>query len=365
MKKIIDKKLLLILVVFFLFYNVLLFFKAILIKHLTPNQVTNSIQTIFFKTIIIETFFSILFTIIIMIITKKMVNKNYKFWKVIISHFFLYITTLALLLLIYDLYLFLFENNSLEQAFKSYLIEAIKYSNTYFLIYFMNVFIIYTYYYVNKVTDVELQKAQLKQQLSNVQVNVLKYQLHPHFFFNTLNTISSLIETDKKLAQDTLADFSDLLRDILFLKDSNLMTLSIELKILKRYLDIMSVRFSDHLIIKTNIEDNLENVLIPSLILQPIVENSIKHGYSYATTELEINISIFSNNENLVIEISNTGERLENKEVKFGTGLKNTEERLKTLYNNLYTFQIKNNDNGIGVKTIIAFPIKRESITKN
>ncbi|OBX22160.1 hypothetical protein A9996_17285 [Gelidibacter algens] len=264
--------------------------------------------------------------------------------------------------LIYDVYLFYFSEQVINRTFNYYLLNTIYYSNTYFLIYSVNVFIIYTYYYVDKLKATELQKVELKQQLTDVQVSVLKYQLHPHFFFNTLNSISSLIDINPKLAQNTLADFSDLLRDILFLKDTNLMTLSTEMDILKRYIDIMLIRFSDHLKIIITIEDNLEDVLIPSLILQPIIENNIKHGYSYSITDLEIRLSIFKYGNMLVMEVENNGEPLKNNRCQFGTGLKNTEDRLKTLYDDDYVFTIKNIAHKIGVISKIAIPYRISNI---
>ncbi len=235
----------------------------------------------------------------------------------------------------------------------------IDYSDRHFMFYFIIVFIIYSYYYFNKLNRIELQKSQLKEQLSRVKVNILKYQLHPHFFFNTLNSISSLIETDTKLAQNTLADFSDLLRDILFLKDTNLMPLHVEMKILKRYIDIMTIRFSDHLQVNIDIEENLDNVLIPSLILQPIIENSIKHGYSYKSTDLVIRITIHKIKNRLHIIICNNGEPLKDN-IKYSNGLINTIDRLKTLYSDQYIFELKNDIKNKEVITKIVIPLKKD-----
>ena len=130
--------------------------------------------------------------------------------------------------------------------------------------------------------------------------------------------------------------------------------------ILNKYIDIMRIRFSDDLEVTINVEKNIENVLIPSLIFQPILENSFKYGYSYNKTKLKINLNIFKEMNNLVIEIENDGQLLKNKNIKYGTGLKNTEDRLKTLYNDNYKFSIKNNKDLSGVKTIIQFPIQTE-----
>lgn len=358
MKKFIDKKLFFILCLFYVIYNIINIIKNSILKYYKIDNVNTSWLKFIFDSVIVESFFSVAIIIFIIVVTRKMIDKSYKWYVIFGVHILLSLVSVIIVYIAYDVYLYYFGNIVIKRSFDYYLLNIVNYSNTHFLIYFVNVFIIYTYYYVDKLKDAELQRAQIKQQLTNVQVNVLKYQLHPHFFFNTLNSISSLIDIDPKLAQNTLADFSDLLRDLLFLKDTNLMPLSVEMKILKRYIDIMSIRFSDHLKVDINIDENLDDVLIPSLILQPIIENNIKHGYSYDFTELEISISIFKKEENLVIEIKNNGAPLNLKTLKYGTGLKNTEDRLKTLYNDAFVLSIQNRTPENGVKTILSFPIK-------
>jgi LytS/YehU family sensor histidine kinase len=220
--------------------------------------------------------------------------------------------------------------------------------------------IVYSFYYFQKTQKVELEKSQLSNQLSNARLNVLKYKLHPHFLFNTLNSISSLIESDTKLAQDTIADFGDLLRDLLELKDTSLIPLQEELTISKRYLDIMSLRFSDHLTVSINIEKNIDHVLVPSLILLPIIENSIKHGYSYNITKLEIELSILLKNNKIHITVKNNGEPLKTTKPTYGNGLQNTVDRLRLLYNNSYTYSMKNLQNKKGVITTIIIPVNKK-----
>lgn len=357
MKKIFSDRLFKLLFVFCLFYSFLMFCRNSLLKYNGVGHQDSSWGTLFFDNMIIENIFNVMLILFIIYVTKILISRKSNWYLIFLIHLLLSILTVIIIFLIYDFYLLYIKNFSFDRTFHYYLISITDYSNTHFLIYFINVFIIYTYYYINKTKDIELEKANLKRQLSDVKVNILKYQLHPHFFFNTLNSVSQLIEVDKTLAQNTLADFSDLLRDIVYLKDTNFLNLGKEIDILKRYLAIMSIRFSDDLKINLEVQEGLDDILIPSLMIQPILENSFKHGYSYENTSLKIDILIKKNNENLQIIIKNDGELLPEK-VSYGTGLKNTIERLKTLYEENFKFSIKNNIDNTGVIAEIIFPVK-------
>lgn len=230
-----------------------------------------------------------------------------------------------------------------------------------FLVYFAMIGIINVYYYIKKVRNIEIQKAQIETHLATAKLNMLKAQLHPHFIFNTLNSISALVEIDKEKSQNLIADFGDLFRNILDFKDENLIPLQKEIALLDKYITIISVRFSDHLSIEKNIETDVENELVPHMLLQPMVENALKHGYGYNTTELKVILKIYKNAEYLFIEIENDGELLTQsfeELLQSGTGLKNTQDRLKTLYGNEVEFTLNNNSSN-GVVTFIKIPLKR------
>lgn len=359
MRNIFPKKLFNLLLFFWVFYNLINLSKNSILKYNGLGFKDKSWLSFLFDGFIIENLYSIALFMFIIYTAKKFLD-IYESWFVRFAfHFLLSILTLVIIFFTYDFYTYYFKNLTGTRTLRYYILNIVDYSNVHFLIYFTNVFIVNTYYYLDKIKSTEVQKAKLKQQLSDVKVNILKYQLHPHFFFNTLNSISHLIEVDKTLAQNTLADFSDLLRDIVYLKDTNFLNLGKEIDILKRYLDIMSIRFSDHLEVNLNVQKDLEDVLIPSLIIQPIIENSFNHGYSDKNTSLKIEISIKKNKDYLEIKIKNNGAPLAKNNVIYGTGLKNTIERLETLYDD-YKFSIKNIPNKKGVVTKLAFPIKYE-----
>ena len=235
----------------------------------------------------------------------------------------------------------------------------IPYLDICFLTYFSMLSIIYGHHYITKIKDSENQKTKLQTQLISTKMNILKAQLHPHFVFNTLNSISSLIVVDKKKSQTLIANFIDLFKGILQNKETHLTSLHNELTLLDKYIGIIIERFSDHLIIKKNIDKSLKDALIPNMLLQPLLENAIKHGYSYEKTELVINLTISKKDDNLIITIINNGTLLKKKYrelLKNGIGLKNTNDRLHNLFENNFDFIVKNNETKSGVETFIKIP---------
>jgi len=294
------------------------------------------------------------------IITNKMFSSNLKFKYIFGVHLFLaffitwfiFLTAAVIQLLIGNIDMAFVKENILTWG------HYIDFFDVNLVIYFFMASVIYIYFYVQKMNEIEIQKNALQSQLLNTKMKILKSQLQPHFLFNTLNSISTLIETNPKQAQNTLVDLSELLRDILDLEEKDLIPLKLEISLLKKYLNIMDVRFNDHLTIKLNIPENVTNNLVPSMILQPIVENSIKHGYSNKIKELEIEIEIRKVNFNLVINISNTGAPLNNPQLIEGNGIKNTINRLDTLFGDKHKFMFTNKKKKQGVITTIIIPYR-------
>lgn len=240
-----------------------------------------------------------------------------------------------------------------------FFIDMVSNSNLHFLGYVGFVGIIYCYYYINQNMKIELQKTQISQQLTNVKLEMLKAQLNPHFLFNTLHSISSLIKINPGKAQDMISSLGDLLREIMFIKQEDRLPLDRELDILKKYNDIMLIRFSDHLTIHIDVDDEVQKAMVPSLITQPVVENSIKHGYSSDHTHLEVKIEAYKKNKKLILRIENNGKTFDkNATINYGTGIKNTIERLETLYNTQYKFSFIPLKHGKGVVTMIEIPFE-------
>ena len=310
MKKYIDRKLFLILLGYVGAYHVIYISRRVILKLIKENIYNDTgWLTIIFEPLLSNLIIIPPIILLILLVTKKMIINNYKWRYIILIHFVFSLIYVFLIYLSGNLYNFLIYGGQLEVFSKRILYGA----NLNFLGYVGFVSIIYSYYYINKTTQIGLQKAQLSEQLINVKMEVLKSQLNPHFLFNTLNSISSLIKEDTHKAQHMIGNLGDLLRDILLLKNENRIPLYKEIIILNKYIEIMKIRFSDHLSIKINIEEHVNNALIPTMLIQPIIENSFKHGYSYNFTELEVKLDIYEKDKKLVIQIENNGTLIKEK----------------------------------------------------
>ncbi|MBQ4802293.1 histidine kinase [Aquimarina sp. MMG015] len=358
MRKLIDKKLFLILMGYVSGYKTVTILQEFFLNYLEDRAIENTewfriiIQQIIPTTIIIT---PIVF--IILIVTKIMINRNYKWVYIIPIHFVLSWIYGLLVTLSGVIYLIITEDSTISLSKSEIISELVHSSGRDFLGYVGFVSIIYSYYYINRTSKMEVQKAQLSEQLINVKMEALKSQLNPHFLFNTLNSISALIIEDQKKAQDMIVFLGDLLREVLIIKNENLIPLHQEISLLNKYIDIMRIRFSDHLTMDIQIEEDIEDTLIPSMIIQPIIENSFKHGYSYTVENLNVKLSISKKNNKLLINITNNGEIIKDVESS-GMGIKNIKDRLFTLYNKNFDFTFRNLKNNNGVETIMRIPIE-------
>lgn len=180
------------------------------------------------------------------------------------------------------------------------------------------------------------------------QLKMLRYQLNPHFLFNTLNAISTLIlDGANDTANKAVIRLSDFLRYTLDNDPMSQVTLGSELSAIDLYLEIEKVRFGDRLIVKKSIESPAEKALVPSLILQPLIENAIKYAISPSEEGGTLRISARVQRGVLVMQLSDTGPGLGNGQSKHkscGVGLKNTRERLQQLYGDDQAFTLAPNE---------------------
>ncbi len=190
--------------------------------------------------------------------------------------------------------------------------------------------------YYGKYRERELQSSQLEAQLALAQLDVLKSQLEPHFLFNTLNSIAALARNDGLAAENMTLQLSDLLRSSLDAMGVHEVPLSRELTLLQKYIDIQQMRFQDRLSVAMDIAPSTLSALVPNMILQPLVENAIRHGIGPRRAPGNVRVSSRVVFDELWMEIADDGiglTRYDGTIPPEGVGLRNTRARLQQLYN--------------------------------
>lgn len=200
-----------------------------------------------------------------------------------------------------------------------------------------------------------------EQSLIQAQLQALKTQLHPHFLFNALNAISQLLYENEEEAEKTISQLSDLLRFSLKGDQKQEVTLREELDFLQMYLEIQQTLLQDRLKIVWRVLPDTLEALIPNMILQPLVENSIRHGIAPRISGGTIKIVATQEQGWLTVHICDDGLGLNAKGKKtqqFGIGLSNTRQRLRHLYGKEHEFQIKPANDGKGVTVFLKIPFR-------
>src|ERR1043165_5284383 len=202
--------------------------------------------------------------------------------------------------------------------------------------------------YYRKYQERELRTSQLESQLVAAELQVLKMQLHPHFLFNTLNTISALIHESPEEADEMISQLGDLLRMTLDTVHVHEVALTQELDFLKHYLAIEQTRFQDRLGVTMAIEPETLDALVPNLILQPLVENSIRHGIALRPEAHSIEIKSWRDNGMWRLRVADDGPGLKSDKLplKEGVGLTTTRQRLISLYGPKHDFSLRNSPVG-------------------
>ena len=208
--------------------------------------------------------------------------------------------------------------------------------------------------------ELDLKNRELQQQVVSFKLNALKMQIQPHFLFNSLHSISSLIRKgENNQAIDTISLLSDLLRSTINFQETEFVKLGDEIDIIKKYLSIEKIRFDENLNIEYKIDASLNNCLVPSFILQPILENTFKHGFRNKQKG-EISIECQRDGESILIRVNDNGEGLKpdfKLEVNGGIGLNNIRKRIHNMYDDKANFEIKNRNSG-GVEASLEIPYR-------
>jgi len=203
----------------------------------------------------------------------------------------------------------------------------------------------------------ELRSSQLEAQLAGARLERLQTQLHPHFLFNALNSVLPLVFRDRDAAALTISRLEELLRRSLEADAAQLVPLSRELEFLEMYLEIQKTRFQDRLRVAFDVPRELSGARVPNLILQPIVENAIKHGVSAQPGAGSVEISARRTNGMLVLKVRDDGPGLTEfpRTGGSGLGLANTRERLQQLYGDDHRLSLENVESG-GVEVTLGLP---------
>jgi len=216
--------------------------------------------------------------------------------------------------------------------------------------------------YYGKYRERELRASQLESRLAQTQLEVLRMQLQPHFLFNTLHTISAFMqEGEIEDADRMISRLSDLLRLALDGGGAHEVPLRQEMDFLKTYLEIQQIRFQDQLRVKLDVPDELLDACVPSLILQPLVENAIKHGVTRRAEGGEVSVTITRDDGKLRVAVRDDGPGmradLSRAADGSGVGLANTRARLEQLYGKGQRFAVANDPAG-GARVEITIPLR-------
>jgi signal transduction histidine kinase len=205
----------------------------------------------------------------------------------------------------------------------------------------------HTFVYFRRSQQRERRAMELESQLDRARLQALRMQLQPHFLFNTLNAISTLVRTNPDSAQEMIGSLGQMLRLSLDSGSKAEVPLEQELKFLDSYLEIAQIRFGDRLQVKRDISAVTLNALVPTFILQPLVENALKHGIEPNSVAGVIHIRAGRDGERLILSVSDTGVGLaKTMELSASNGISNTKARLQNLYPGRHHFSVHNRVEG-------------------
>ncbi|HTY60615.1 MAG TPA: histidine kinase [Bacteroidota bacterium] len=217
----------------------------------------------------------------------------------------------------------------------------------------------YTIDYYRHYRERELRTSRLEAKLAEAQLQALRNQIHPHFLFNTLNAISSLMHKNVEAADEAIARLADILRATLEANGTQEVTLRQELGLLTQYIEIEKLRLGERLIVTLAIDKEAYDAMVPNLLLQPIVENAVRYGVSSQSRTGTVQISVRRTAEGLELKVANDGPGLP-EHVEEGIGIRNTRARLRQLYGTKQSFLMTDGSTG-GVCVTLQIPFRTES----
>jgi two-component sensor histidine kinase len=217
---------------------------------------------------------------------------------------------------------------------------------------------VHAIWYFDEARVREAHASRLSAQLANARLDALRMQLNPHFLFNTLNAVTVLVrEQNTRAASRMLELIGDMLRHVLRSDQPHEVPLAEELRFVEQYLAVEQVRFSDRLTVDWSIDESARSALVPGFVLQPLVENAIRHGVSSRAESGRIEITAQLQNGNLRLSVTDDGAGMNAARSSEGIGLANTRERLRTLYGERASLSVSNRDGGgEGTLAVVTLP---------
>lgn len=223
--------------------------------------------------------------------------------------------------------------------------------------FFLTVFAAYAWEYAKRIKREQLMQERLQARLARAELQALKMQLQPHFLFNTLHTISNLTSVDSSKAQQMIARLSELLRLSLEHVTTEAVPVRRELDFLHTYLDIEQTRFEERLRVTVDFGEETLDAEIPNMLLQPLVENAIKHGISKRAQGGAIMLVGRREHDRMVIVVSDDGAGTSNGTRGSGIGISNTRARLQQIYGDDFAFEVRPTERGMVIRIDIPFRI--------
>jgi len=244
----------------------------------------------------------------------------------------------------------------MENGWKnSFINRILRSSYTHFPFVTIWCLIYYTYHYVEKTREEQIQKIRLKGLVKELQLKTIKSHINPHFIFNALNSIRALVDEDPERARTAVTELSNILRSSMYAEKAETTSLEKELSIVQDYLALETIRFEDRLNIEYDIDENTLDQPVPPMMLQILVENGIKHGISKQVNGGRIYIKSSFKSDHYELAVQNTG-YLQNTNNPDGFGIISTQNRLYLLYGKEACFEIKNIEGGM-VEAKVLIPL--------
>jgi LytS/YehU family sensor histidine kinase len=202
--------------------------------------------------------------------------------------------------------------------------------------------IYFGFHFFDNYKRTEIQSLKLEANTKEIELNQLKSQLNPHFMFNSMNSIRALVDEDPRRAKIAITQLSNILRSTLMMHKNRFITLEEELGLVKDYLELEHIRYEERLSFSLDIDPSTLYMQIPPMMIQTLVENSIKHGISKYPEGGSIDISTKKDEQQVTIRIVNTGQLLTQEGNESGFGVANTTNRLELLFGKHASFYLKN-----------------------